>query len=450
MLVQKEAFGSELTIAGDRANTNLQASTIGKLRPLVMNGHLCVGGRLTNSLLTAENRHPIILPKSHFVTELLIRHYHTLEGHAGVSHLLAVIRQRFWILHGAATVKRMIRRCPLCRRQNAVGMSQLMAPLPAVRVREGWHPFSQVGLDYFGPIEVKRGRSTEKRYGCIVTCLQSRAVHLELAYSMSTDSFLMLLMRFVGRRGPPTDLYSDNGSNFTYANKELKKWLSDLDQRKIDAKLVSRGMQWHFNPPYASHRGGVWERLIRSVRRILTAVCTEQVLDDEGLSSVIVEAERIMNNRPIAPLVHDDPEAAALTPNHLLLLRDNQGLKLKETLLERYKARWKQANYLASVFWKRWSREYLSTMQARQKWMFRGRNLREGDVVLVITESLARGNWPIGIVCKCFQDEDGLVRTVEVRTRNGLIKRDVRQLSFLEGKRMNKRGIKTRTIGIDK
>ncbi|CAL8088659.1 unnamed protein product [Calicophoron daubneyi] len=192
-------------------------------------------------------------------------------------------------------------------------------------------------------------------------------------------------------------------------------------------------MQWHFNPPYASHRGGVWERLIRSVRRILTAICTEQALDDEGLSSVMVEAERIMNNRPVAPVVHGDPEAIALTPNHLLLLRGNQGLQLKETMLERYRARWKQANHLASVFWKRWSREYLSTMQARQKWMTTARNLQEGDVVLVISESLPKGKWPLGIVNKCFPGTDGLVRMVEVKTRNGLIKRDVRQLSFLEG-----------------
>ena len=147
----------------------------------------------------------------------------------------------------------------------------------------------------------------------------------------------------------------------------------------------------------------------------------------------MIEAEKNMNNRPIAPVVHGDPEAIALTPNHLLLLRSNQGIPLKETLLERYKARWKQANHLASVFWKRWSREYLLTMQARQKWMTTGRNLRVGDVVLVIAESLPRGKWPIGIVGKSFPDADGLMRTVEVKTHNGLIKRDVRQLSFLEG-----------------
>ena len=339
ILVQAEALSSEAIIAGGASNSSLQASRISKLRPRLINGLLCVGGRLTNSSLTAESKHPIILPRSHFVTDLLIRYYHVMEGHAGVNHVLTAVRQRFWILHGAETVKRTIRRCPVCRRQNAVGMRQLMAPLPAVRVREGWHPFSQVGLDYFGPIEVKRGRSTEKRYGCIMTCLQSRAVHLELAHSMSTDSFIMLLMRFVGIRVPPTDLYSDNGSNFTHANKGLKEWPSNLDQQKIDAKSVARRMQWHFNPPYASHRGGVWERLIRSVRRILSSVCVEQILDDEGLSSVIVEAERILNNRPIAPVLHSDPEAAALTPNHLLLLRDNEGLQLKGTVLESYKAR---------------------------------------------------------------------------------------------------------------
>ena len=143
---------------------------------------------------------------------------------------------------------------------------------------------------------------------------------------MSADSFIMLLIQLVERRGLPADLHSDDGSNFIYANKELNKWLSNLDQQKINSKLVARRRQRHINPLYASHRGGVWERLMRLMRQLLTVVRMEQILEDGELPSVIVSAERILNNRPIAPVVNSDPEAAALSPSHLLLLRNNQEL----------------------------------------------------------------------------------------------------------------------------
>ena len=201
-----------------------------------------------------------------------------------------------------------------------------MAPLPSCRVKAGWYPFQHVGLDYFGSIKVKRGRSLVKRYGCILTCLQSRAVHLEVAHSLDTDSFIQLLIRFLSRRGSPTDLYSDNGSNFVGAERELMMWTVNVDKHRVSSELLEKRIRWHFNPPHASHRGGVWERIIRSVRRIVTAVCGDQTLNDECLLTVLTEAERILNNWPIVPVVSEDSESAALTPNHLLLLRDNDGI----------------------------------------------------------------------------------------------------------------------------
>ena len=208
-------------------------------------------------------------------------------------------------------------------------------------------------MDYFGPILVKMGRSLEKRYGCIFTCLQTRAVHTEIAHSLNTDSFVMALLRFIGRRGKPSEIYSDNGSNFVGAISELRKYVRQWDQQRISNELSAKQIQWHFNPPSSSHRGGVWERMIRSVRRLLLLITREQTLNDETLGTYLVEIERILNDRPLTPIVQDANDKLALTPNSLLLLRECDSIVDESSIRVNYDKRWKQVNYLANVFWKR-------------------------------------------------------------------------------------------------
>ncbi|MBM6549342.1 DDE-type integrase/transposase/recombinase, partial [Streptococcus dysgalactiae subsp. equisimilis] len=434
-LVQSNAFPEEFRFLADKNLTrrSRRRTALSRLNPVLINGLLRVGGRLSNAAIPLDMKHPIIIPKNHHVSKLIAWYYHQNEGHAGLSHVISRIRTRFWLVHGTSVVKRVISQCAVCLKLKASRGQQMMSSLPAVRVQPGWYPFSQVGLDYFGPIEVRRGRSDEKRYGCLFTCMQSRAVHIEVAHSMSTDSFMMLLTRFIGRRGAPTDLYSDNGSNFVGAKAELKVWWQSMDQEKISGSLLSKGIRWHFNPPYSSHRGGVWERLVRSVRRLMCTLMTEQPVSDETLSTVFVEIERILNNRPIVPMLRDDVDAVSLCPNDLLLLRGNDGVRLNDTIAERYRRRWKQLQYLASVFWKRWTHEYLPTLQRRQKWINEHRNFKEGDVVLVVSENVRKDSWPLGVVVKCQIDEDGLVRTVDLRTSRGIMTRDVRKVCLLEG-----------------
>ncbi|CAL8088051.1 unnamed protein product [Calicophoron daubneyi] len=440
-LVQWLTFRKEMLVLTTRTSTGNKSlrkdSPLLRLAPVVIDGVLRVGGRLEKSSLPYESKHPILLPRLHHVTDLVIRHHHLTEGHAGVHHVLAVTRMRFWIIGGASTVKRAIGNCMICRRLNAQPGEQMMAPLPTARVQTGWYPFMHVGLDYFGPIEVKCARSREKRYGCIITCLQSRAVYLDVAYDMSTDAFLLLLSRFVARRGLPSDIYSDNGSNFVGASKVLSDWVTTLDKNRLNDKMLERGVHWHFNPPYASHRGGVWERIIRSVRKLLSAVCNEQLLDDEALASALIEIERILNNRPLTPVSNEDSNTCALTPNHLLLMRESAGLNPSETLTERYSSRWKQIQHIAKTFWKRWTKEYLPLLQVRQKWARPKRNFVEGDVVLVANEASTKNQWPLGRVVKAHVSEDGQTRMVEVRTAKGVLLRDVRRLCLLESEQAN-------------
>ena len=208
----------------------------------------------------------------------------------------------------------------LCRKLSAKLGNQLMADLLDSRLQMDSHPFAFTGLDYFGPILIRQKRNQVKRYGCIFTCLTTRAVHLELAADLSTDSFLNVLRRFLSRRGPVFHFYSDNGSNFVGGERILRESINQWNQHQIEEFLLQKAAQWTFNPPNASHMGGAWERLIRSVKRILKSLVGERVLTDDQLHTFLLEVEAILNSRPLTPVTLDPDNREPLTPNHLLKL----------------------------------------------------------------------------------------------------------------------------------
>ena len=193
--------------------------------------------------------------------------------------------------------------------------------------------------------------------------------------------------------------------------------------------MMQKQIDWHFNPPTSKHMGGAWERLIRSTREMLRALAKEQLLTDEQLLTLMTEVEKILNNRPITPVSNDPNDPIALSPNMLLLMKSNyclpQGLFKKEDL---YAHRWwRQVQYLANIFWKRWIREYLPALQNRQKWQRPKRDLQVGDVVLVAQENVPRGQWPLGRVTKVNMDRDRFTRSCVIKTRT-----TISNLCFLE------------------
>jgi hypothetical protein len=279
-----------------------------------------------------------------------------------------------------------------------------MASLPKDRITPGQSPFTNVGIDCFGPFYVKRGRGREKRYGCLYTCLTIRAIHIEKLHSLDTDSFINSLRRCIARRGVPDLIRSDNGTNFVGGQRELQEAMDQWNaSRKTKDFLLQRNIKWEFNPPTASHMGGVWERQIRTVRKSLNAIMKEQVLDDEQLDTLFCEVEAIVNNRPITPVSTDPKDDEPLTPSHLLLLRSGPktppGCFIKHDI---YGRRWRHVQYLSDQFWRRWVREYLPQLQLRQKWLVKRPNLSINDIVLVMDESTTRNSWPLARVINVF------------------------------------------------
>lgn len=314
-------------------------------------------------------------------------------------------------------MRRVLSKCFECQKRRVKPAEQFMAELPKDRVTPSEPPFTYVGIDCFGPLEVKQGRAHVKRYGCLFTCLTVRAVHIEIIHSMSADSMINALRRFISMRGCPKEIRSDNGTNFTKADKELRV-VGQWNHQKISNLYAQREIKWKFNPPAASHVGGVWERMVQTAKRVLKSLLKEQIVTDEVLSTMMAEAVNIINSRPLTRNSDSVSDDQPISPNHLLHLRPTPSLPpgvFDKGDLHCRRA-WRQAQYLTGVFWRRWSSEYLPTLMERQKWRTPKENIKAGDLVLLADENYPRGEWPIARVEEVVVGGDGYVRAARVKT----------------------------------
>lgn len=222
-------------------------SALRNLSPFLHVGLIRVGGRLKNSDLPFESQYPLVLPKQEHITCLIVRDMHASHGHVGRNHTLALLRQRYWVMGGLSLVRNTIHPCITCQKVGVAFVEQKMADLPRERITSA-PPFSFIGVDYFGPFVVQNGRKWEKRWGVMFTCLSLRSVHCKMAYSLSTDAFILAMRRFISRRGTVEKFYSDNGKNFIEAERELARSLVAFDQAQI---LSGRHIARSFNPPYS-------------------------------------------------------------------------------------------------------------------------------------------------------------------------------------------------------
>ncbi|XP_042219310.1 uncharacterized protein LOC121864289 [Homarus americanus] len=348
---------------------------------------------------------------------------------------MACVRQRYWIPQGRHLLDRIIRRCVVCRRNNWRSRHQRQADLPIDRVTPGKAPFAYTGTDCFGPFIIKVGRKQVKRWGCLFTCLTIRAVHLEVLASLDADAFLNAITRFSRRRGTPERIRSDNGTNMVRAAKELKLEVKSWEQDdRLRGALLKADIDWVFNPPAAPYMGGVWERQIRTVKKVLQAIVGSQVLDDERLQTLFCEVEAIVNERPITPVPNTPNEPKALTPADLLHLSQKGNLPLGgRSIGESYHRRWKHVQYLADQFWKRWLTEYLPQLRTRQVHFRPRRNFRPGDLIIIAEANSPRNKWHLGRVMEVKAGEDGLVRQAVVKTTTSTMLRPMTNLCLLEG-----------------
>lgn len=427
-LVQHEHFNSEIGCLQSQKPLP-QNSKLLKLNPFFdVNGLLRVGGRLEMSDLSECEKHPVILPKLNHVTDLVVRYCHEKVGHGGRHATLnELITQGFWIVDVNSKVRYIIRKCVRCRKLRGKFGTQQMSDLPKDRLQMDSPPFTFVGVDMFGPFITKDGRKEVKIWGALFCCLTSRAVHLETVPAINTDSFINAIRRFVSRRGPIRLLRSDNGSNFIGANNELKKAFHEINFAEVRKFMLEQGcdfeqgFEWKFNTPLASHHGGVWERMIKSVRNLLNSILLKHPgqLTPRSLDTFLIEIEGILNSRPLTADFSDPEAPIPLSPMTLLtqktkILMPPPGIF--DDRADLYSRRqWRRVQHLAQEFWARYRKEYLKLLQERSKWNNVERNFKVDDIVLLRDDSLCRNDWHVAKIIEVFPDEKGLVRSVRVK-----------------------------------
>lgn len=433
--VQKEWFSEEYYDLQSKGTLQSKSSNLKSLSPyLDENGIMRVGGRLQKSLLAEETKHPIILPRNSHLSKLIISDAHLNTLHGGLQLVISYIREAYWIIGIRNLVKQQIRTCVTCVRQNAKTQNPFMGSLPSVRCKPA-RAFLHSGVDYAGPIKIRttkgRGNRSYKGYICLFICMATRAIHLEVVSDMSTQAFIAAFKRFVSRRGHCSQVWSDNGTTFVGASKELQE-VSKI-QEDIAAYMETHGTEWHFIPPHSPNFGGLWEAGVRSTKFHLKRVIGESTLTFEEMSTLLTQVEACLNSRPMTVDSSDPNDPRPLTPGHFLI-----GEPLVNVAEPNYDTnsvsclnRWQFVQKMVQSFWKRWSHEYLSTMVNRYKWTHQVPEPNIGQIVLIKEDDLPPSRWLLGRIVEKHPGADNITRVVTLRTKGSLLKRPISKICIL-------------------
>lgn len=434
LFAQKEEFESEISDLL-KGNPVSNKSKLKQLNPFLDNANLIrVGGRLNKTNFAQDVKNQVVLPAKHILTKLIFEQYHYEQLHPGQNLLLSFVRQRFWPINGKATSRKICRNCVICVKSKPILSQQIMGDLPADRITPS-RPFSVTGVDLCGPFLIRqkfqRRDNPTKIYVASFVCFVSKAVHLEVVSDLSSEGFISCLKRFIYRRGKPNKIWSDNATNFTGTANILKKqfqlYLSQSDFDEVNKFCVDQQISWNFIPPRSPHFGGLWESSIKSFKSHFKKVAGTKQFTYEEFNTLIIHIEGILNSRPLTIISNDPSDPMPLTPGHfttggpIVALTEPSTVDLPSNTL----SNWENIYCIAQRFWKRFSLEYIHKMQERTKWKTISPNLKCGDIVLVIDKNSHSTNWLYGKIEGVKRANDGNVRVVSVRTKNGIIDRAI-------------------------
>lgn len=416
-------------------------SSLAPLNPFLdESGIIRMNGRLVNSpTLAYTERHPTILPYHCRFVKLLVEFVHKISVHGGNQLMLRILRIEYWVPRLKSLIRLVINRCRTCILQKKRSINQVMAALPPERTVID-RPFSTTGVDFAGPFEVKAftGRACKitKGYVCVFVCFSTKAIHLEAVSDLSTANFLAAFHRFVARRGCPRSVFSDNGTNFVGASRELERnfraFLRDCSGT-ISSNYAIHGLSWQFIPAGAPHMGGLWEAGVKSFKLHFRKQVRNLRYTFEELATVLARIEACLNSRPLCPMSDSSTDIVALTPGHFLIgapLLAPPEPSIAEQPLSIVN-RFRKVQALVHQFCLRWKEEYLKSLHMRYKWKFPQRDIQKDDIVVIRHETLPPTSWKLGRIENVYPGPDGHTRVADVRIENSVVRRPITKLVVL-------------------
>lgn len=391
------------------------------------------------SVFTYDEKKPIVIPGDSRLATLLILDTHRINAHFGVNTVLSFLRRRFWIVRGRQVIKALLAGCITCRRKHGRPSSQVEAPLPEERA-DFVAPFAAGGLDFCGPFFARVGRETEKMYIALFTCSTTRAIHLEVVPSMSAIQTHLALRRFLAMYPACRLLVSNNARSFTKAATDIKRVFNSVKNPEVRELLAGRNIEWKFICPSAPWRGGMYERLVGTVKSALTKTLGRCLVSYEEFRTIIAEMTAIVNERPITFVSSDADELLPLTPAQFLKGGPNPAPLAQLLPLDRLgpdgalpgdelrRQLVKRTSYLKSLS-ARWYREYL--LQLRSANCTRGSEQQPyavGEVCLLRDDNVPRIRWSLVRIENTHIGRDGKIRTYTVHLPNGSTTRRAAQL----------------------
>ena len=377
--------------------------------------------------------YPVYLPDTAVYTEKFVEEAHEATLHGGTQLTMTKVRERHWVPRLRRLAKKIVKKCPRCKRFQATALT---VPPPGLLPRdrtEGSTPFEVVGVDYAGPIKYKATERREgKAYLILYACSLTRALYLDLARTLESSEFLLSLKGFIARRGRPSTIYSDNGSTFIGAAAWIKQVQKD---EKLNDYLARHQIIWKFNLSRAPWWGGQFERLIGVVKTAMRKTIGNACLTFDELREVLLDVEIALNGRPLS-YVEDDAQLPVLTPHSMLFSQPNI-LPEREVYHEEIPHLKRRAKYLKKckdAMWNRWTKEYLRGLRERHTVAQKDSpcGVQKGDVCLIKDDNKDRNKWKLGIVEELIVGRDGVVRAVKLRAGKSYLERAVQQLYPLE------------------
>ena len=429
---QERTFAVELhNLKSNPPKPISSTSPLISLQPfLAKDGLLRVGGRLSNSSLPYERKHPIILKAKDILPQLVFRYHHLLLGHCGPTLLLSHVGAMYHVTGARNLARSICNKCIVCRKAAARVDHQLMGQLPPSRITANF-VFFHTGIDFAGPYLIKYSHTRKpvivKAYLDVFVCFCTKAVHLEVVGDLTTEAFVAAVKRFTSRRGLPKHLHTDNATNFLGAKNELKEIYKLLAQKEmqnaVQNYLLAHEVQWHNIPERAPHFGGLWEAAVKSAKHHLKRIVGQQRLTFEELTTVACQVEAFLNSRPLGVVAtHIDDGDIFLTPGHWLVGRPLMAFpELKVTSNPTPAQRWAYCQKITQKLWRRWSTEYLQHRQRAVKWTKPSVNLKPGDLVMMTDGNVFQAQWTMAKVIKIYPGQDGMVRAVDVQVETATI-----------------------------